>query len=157
MRLSDGNEWVKYGRSVLDDEVERCPTPSGEGEVDCLAYCSGGVRGVEFKSYMGKSEGHGERVDLGRMLSELSRKRVRGNPCGSTCSLVLAVFEEDLTYALEEAESVGARPRVGIAYTVDELAQKVCSYDIVFLAVRPTKDCCHPARLSNRRGPQTFC
>jgi len=59
MRLSDGNERVRYGRSVLDGEVERCPTPSGEGEVDCLADCGGDVRGVEFKSYMGKSKGRG--------------------------------------------------------------------------------------------------
>jgi len=59
MRLSDGNERARYGRSVLDDEVERCPTSSGEGEVDCLADCGGDVRGVEFKSYMGKSKGRG--------------------------------------------------------------------------------------------------
>ena len=142
MRLSDGNERVRYGRSVLDDEVERCPTPSGEGEVDCLADCGGGVRGVEFKSYMGRSEGREGRADLGGMWSELSRKRVLGNPCGSRCSLAIAVFEEDLTYALEEAESAVARPRVGVAYTVDELAQKVCSHDIVLLVVRQTGDCC---------------
>jgi hypothetical protein len=140
MRLSDGNERVRYGRSVLDDEVERCPTPSGEGEVDCLADCGGGVRGVEFKSYMGRSEGRGGRV--GGMWSELSRKRVLGDLCGSRCSLALVVFEEDLTYAREEAESAAARPRVGIAYTVDELAQKVCGYDVVLLVVRQAGDCC---------------
>jgi hypothetical protein len=142
MRLSDKNERVRYGRSVLDDEVERCPTPSGEGEVDCLADCGGGVRGVEFKSFMGRSEGCGGRADLGGMWSELSRKRVLGSPCGSRCSLALVVFEEDLTYALEEAESAAARPRVGIAYTVHEMAQKVCSYDIVLLVVRQAGDCC---------------
>jgi hypothetical protein len=140
MRLSDGNERVRYGRSVLDDEVERCPTPSGEGEVDCLADCGGGVRGVEFKSYMGRSESRGRRV--GGMWSELSRKRVLGSPCSSRCSLALVVFEEDLIYAREEAESAAARPRVGVAYTVDELAQKVCSYDIVLLVVRQAGDCC---------------
>jgi len=140
MRLSDGNERVRYGRSVLDDEVERCPMPSGEGEVDCLADCGGGVRGVEFKSYMGRSEGRGGGV--GGMWGELSRKRVLGSPCGSRCSLALVVFEEDLTYAREEAESAAARPRVGIAYTVDELTQKVCGYDIVFLVVRQAGVCC---------------
>ncbi|MCC6067376.1 MAG: hypothetical protein LM562_06410 [Pyrobaculum sp.] len=140
MRLSDKNERARYGRSVLNDEVERCPTPSGEGEVNCLADCGGGVRGVEFKSYMGRSEGRGGRV--GGMWSELSRKRVLGDLCGSRCSLALVVFEEDLTYAREEAESAAARPRVGIAYTVDELAQKVCSYDIVLLVVRQAGDCC---------------
>ncbi len=140
MRLSDGNERVRYGRSVLDDEVERCPTPSGE--VDCLADCGGGVRGVEFKSYMGKSKGRGGRADLGGMLSELSRKRVLGNPCGSRCSLALVVSKEDLIYAREEAESAAARPRVGVAYTVDELTQKVCSYDIVLLVVGQAGDCC---------------
>jgi hypothetical protein len=35
-----------------------------------------------------------------------------------------------------------APPRVGIAYTVDELAQKVCGYDIVLLVVRQAGDCC---------------
>jgi hypothetical protein len=140
MRLNDGNERVRYGRSVLDDEVERCPTPSGEGEVDCLADCGGGVRGVEFKSYMGRSEGRGVRV--GGMWSELSRKRVLGSPCGSRCSLALVVFEEDLTYAREEAESAAARPRVGVAYTVDELTQKVCGYDVVLLVVGQAGDCC---------------
>ncbi len=140
MRLNDRNERVRYGRSVLDDEVERCPTPPGEGEVDCLADCGGGVRGVEFKSYMGRSEGRGGRV--GGMWSELSRKRVLGNLCGSRCSLALVVFEEDFTYALEEAESAAARPRVGVAYTVGELAQKVCGYDIVLLVVRQAGDCC---------------
>lgn len=140
MRLSDGNERVRYGRSVLDDEVERCSTPSGEGEVDCLADCGGGVRGVEFKSYMDRSEGRGGKV--GGMWGELSRKRVLGSPCGSRCSLALVVFEEDITYAREEAESAAARPRVGIAYTVGELAQKVCGYDIVFLVVRQAGDCC---------------
>ncbi|MFZ8839495.1 MAG: hypothetical protein ACO2PM_11440 [Pyrobaculum sp.] len=139
MRLSDGNERARYGRSVLDDEVERCPTPSGEGEVGCLADC-GGVRGVEFKSYMGRSEGRGGRV--GGMLSELSRKRVLGSPCGSRCALALVVFEEDLTYAREEAESAAARPRVGVAYTVGELTQKVYGYDVVLLVVRQAGDCC---------------
>ncbi len=140
MRLSDGNERARYGRSVLDDEVERCPTSSGEGEVDCLADCGGDVRGVEFKSYMGKSKGRGGRV--GGMLSELSRKRVLGSPCGSKCSLAFVVFEEDLIYAREEAESAAARPRVGVAYTVHELAQKVCGYDVVLLVVRQAGDCC---------------
>jgi hypothetical protein len=140
MRLSDGNERVRYGRSVLNDETERCPTPSGEGEMDCLADCSGGVRGVEFKSYMGKSKGRGGRV--GGMWSELSRKRVLGSPCGSRCSLALVAFEEDLTYAREEAESAAARPRVGVAYTVGELTQKVCGYDVVLLVVRQAGDCC---------------
>ena len=74
MRLSDGNERARYGRSVLNDEVERCPTPSGEGEVDCLADCGADVRGVEFESYMGKSKGRGVRADLGGMWSELSRR-----------------------------------------------------------------------------------
>jgi len=50
MRLNDGNERARYGRSVLDDEVERCPTPSGEGEVDCLADCGGGVCGQYLKA-----------------------------------------------------------------------------------------------------------
>jgi hypothetical protein len=140
MRLNDGNERVRYGRSVLDDEVERCPTHSGEGEVDCLADCGGGMRGVEFKSYMGRSEGRGKRV--GGMWSELSRKRVLGSPCGSRCSLALVVFEEDLTYAREEAESAAARPRVGVAYTAGELAQKVCGYDVVLLVVRQGGVCC---------------
>jgi len=140
MRLSDGNERVRYGRSVLNDETERCPTPSGEGEMDCLADCSGGVRGVEFKSYMGKSKGRGGRV--GGMWSELSRKRVLGSPCGSRCSLALVAFEEDLTYAREEAESAAARPRVGVAYAVGELTQKVCGYDVVLLVVRQAGDCC---------------
>jgi len=139
MRLSDGNRRVRYGKTVLDDEAERCPTPSGEGEVDCLADCGGGVRGVEFKSYMGKSKAVGGRW-VG-MLSELSRKRVLGSPCGSRCALALVVFEEDLTYAREEAESAAARPRVGVAYTVGELAQKVCGYDVVSLVVRQAGDC----------------
>ena len=142
MRLSDGNERARYGRSVLNDEVERCPTPSGEGEVDCLADCGADVRGVEFKSYMGKSKGRGVRADLGGMWSELSEKRVLGNPCGSRCSLALVVFEEDLIYAREEAESAAARPRVGIAYMVDELAHKVCGYDVVLLVVGQAGDCC---------------
>jgi hypothetical protein len=76
------------------------------------------------------------------MWGELSRKRVLGNPCGSRCSLALAVFEEDLIYAREEAESAAARPRVGIAYRVDELAQKVCGYDVVLLVVGQAGDCC---------------
>jgi hypothetical protein len=142
MRLSDGNERARYGRSVLDDEVERCSTPSGEGEVDCLADCGGGVRGVEFKSYMGRSEGRGVRADLGGMWSELSKKRVLGSPCSSRCSLALVVFEEDFIYARKEAESAAARPRVGVAYTVHGLAQKVCGYDIVLLVVRQAGDCC---------------
>jgi len=56
--------------------------------------------------------------------------------------LALVVFEEDLTYAREEAESAAARPRVGVAYTVGELTQKVYGYDVVLLVVRQAGDCC---------------
>jgi len=141
MRLGDGNERVRYGRSVLDEEVERCSAPSREGEVDCLADC-GGIQGVEFKGYMGGSGERGKGADLGGMWHELSNKRVLGNLCGSGCALAVAVFEEDTPYALEEAESAVAPRRVAVAYSIDELAQKVCSYDVVLLVIKQVGDCC---------------
>lgn len=141
MWLNDSNERVRYGRSVLDEEVERCSVPSREGEVDCLAECGSSIRGVEFKSYMDRSGGRSG-ADLGGMWHELSKKRVLGNSCGSGCVLVVAVFEEDSPYVLEEAEGVVAPRRVGIAYSIDELAQKVCSNEVVLLVIRQVGDCC---------------
>ena len=131
MKLSDGNERHRYRDCVLDDEVERCFVEHRDGEVDCVAWCNDGVRGVEFKSYV-------EGVDLDGMRRELSRKRVLGRVC-QACVLVIPVFKEDVVYILERAQSSGRR--VGVAYSVRELLQKICGSEIVLLVVAGAGGC----------------
>lgn len=132
VRLYDDNERNRYLQTVLDDEVEKCRVGPEDKAVDCLVYREGGLRGIEFTSYV-------EKADLQRMLSELSQKRVPGGVCTlKNCALVVAIPKDAYPYVLERARALPQQLRICSASSPTELVKKACEHEVILLKIKPS-------------------